>query len=190
MKVIIGNDVEKYFQSVSVFDRYTENVKPTVYFLGLSGEVGELCGELTNSNYPFIEDTQKIENEIGDVFWYWFALANRLKIDYKHIWNNSSLKNDGNYTKEILDIVSNTGRLIEHLKKSIRDDNSKITENRLKNIEEYMIKTLDSLFTFCNSICLKPSSILQSNYDKLSARQIVGTLQGEGDGKERIGASL
>jgi len=179
----IDNDIQKYFKSVRVFDRYNNNVKPSVYFLGLSGEVGELCGALINSKYPLVEDQQileKIKDEIGDIIWYWVALANILGIDYKCIWDTSfPAYNDNN---EILRLVSNVGRLSEHLKKSIRDDNGKITKHRLGNIEKYMAYTLDSLFVFCKTMGFKPSSILQLNYNKLFARHISGTLQGEGDG--------
>jgi NTP pyrophosphatase (non-canonical NTP hydrolase) len=46
----IGNDIELYAKSVHIYDRYPERYKPIVYFLGLSGEVGELIEAVDQAN--------------------------------------------------------------------------------------------------------------------------------------------
>lgn len=182
---MIGKDINKYFELVSAFDRYKDSVKPSVYFLGLSGEVGELCDVIYNAkDFPFItkqEDIDKITGEFGDVFWYWFALAQNLGIDYNKIWNGL-VEKEYDTKIPILKLVASVGRLTEHLKKSFRDDDGKITPKRLENINENMYKTLDNLFAVCSFISKTPYEILQKNYDKLAARHVAGTLQGEGDG--------
>lgn len=180
---------EDYFAKVSGFDKYIEDVKPTVYFLGLSGEIGELVEAIADVNG--IDDNEiqwqeKVLDEIGDVFWYWFALTNNLKLDYKKIWNNTLAEyKELHYTDDaiILNVVASSGRLLEHLKKSIRDDGGKITETRLIKIEEKLTETLSNIFGFCrNNMRRDPYVILQRNYNKLSARNKAGTLHGEGEG--------
>jgi NTP pyrophosphatase (non-canonical NTP hydrolase) len=192
----IGNDIELYAKSVHIYDRYPERYKPIVYFLGLSGEVGELIEAVDQAND--IENKndlwrKQVIAELGDVFWYWCALANNLSIDYKSIWNlvysetysrqsfHDMYKNDIHST-EILKIVICVGRIIEHLKKSYRDDDGKITPQRLEKIEQKFAEMLEHIFGFCALIDVKPYDVLQNNYAKLYARNEAGTIQGEGDG--------
>lgn len=185
----ISEDIDTYVKLVGIYDKYVEDVKPTVYFLGLIGEISELAGavnqvDVFSPEEDHVKSKQKIADELGDVMWYWFALAKALNYNYKNMWNiviiNAKHSNpEGN---EILDIVSSGGRVVEHLKKSIRDDGGKITAQRAERIQEKMVETLDHILMFCKSIGVTPWEVLQRNYDKLYARNEAGTLQGEGDG--------
>jgi len=116
--------------------------------------------------------------------WYWFGLAKELKYDYVDMWMRVKL--DVEHTNpngnELLKIVESAGRIVEHLKKSIRDDGGKITGKRSVRIQEKMIETLDHTLLLCKDLKMDPYEILQRNYDKLYARNEAGTLQGEGDG--------
>lgn len=191
----IGENVGAYVESVGRYDRYAENAKPTVYFLGLSGEIGELVEAVDNVNgidKNEKEWQEKVIAELGDVFWYWCGLAKELRLDYEMVWNLVYSETysrqrfherhaDGSQT-ELLKIVASSGRLLEHLKKSIRDDGGKITSARLEKIEQKLAETLEHIFAFCVTMKVDPWTILQKNYDKLFARNEAGTLQGEGDG--------
>ena len=192
----IGEDIETYVDLVNVYDKYAEDVKPTVYFLGLSGEVGELTEAIDDVNE--LEDKElewqnKVIAELGDIFWYWCGLTNNLKVNYKQIWNIVYSETYSRqsfhkrhepkmYTTELLKVIGCSGRLIEHLKKSIRDDDGIITPKRLEKIEQKLAETLEHLFGFCVTMDVNPYKVLQKNYDKLYARNEAGTLQGEGDG--------
>jgi NTP pyrophosphatase (non-canonical NTP hydrolase) len=191
----IGEDIETYVESVGIYDRYVEDAKPTVYFLGLSGEIGELVEVVDSVNGIDKNESawqERVLGELGDVFWYWCGLAKGLKLDYAMLWNQVYSETysrqrfherhaDGSQT-ELLKIVSSSGRLLEHLKKSIRDDGGKITSERLVKIEQKLAETLEHVFAFCVTMKVDPWTILQKNYDKLFARNEAGTLQGEGDG--------
>lgn len=190
----IGEDINVYVEAVSAYDRYIENVKPSVYFLGLGGEVGELCEALDDVNA--IDNNEKewrkhVLAELGDVMWYWFGLSRNLKLDWNRIWElvdsetysrQSFHERNKNNNTAILKIVACTGRLLEHRKKSHRDDGGKITNERLDKIEQKLAEMLEHIFAFCVSVGITPTEVLQNNYDKLFARNEAGTLQGEGDG--------
>lgn len=186
----IGQDVELYVRLVHQYDKYKSEVKPTVYFLGLAGEVSELAGGIkdfngyADSETRAIQKENKIIGEIGDVFWYWFALAKELKFNYYEMWNIAltNMKHTKPHNDEILYVVESSGRVIEHLKKSIRDDNGEITSERKEKIREKMLETLDYLLLFAKSVNIDPYHIMQRNYDKLYARNEEGTISGEGDG--------
>jgi len=192
----VGDDIQVYADLVGVYDKYASNVKPNIYFLGLSGEVGELTEAIDSVN-DLENRKQEWQNqvvaELGDIFWYWCGLTKALKIDYRLIWDlvysetysRQSFQNrhaPEMHTTELLKVIGCAGRLIEHLKKSIRDDDGKITPQRLEKIEQKLADTLEHLFGFCATMDVDPYEVLQKNYDKLFARNEAGTLQGEGDG--------
>lgn len=187
------NSPDEYFKLVSQFDKYPESVKPNIYFIGLAGETGELAKALADIR-PFggdddevVKETNLLKSELGDVMWYWFALTKSLDIDYNRIWLDVSLEQEGTHPDQIpletiLLLVSHVGRIMEHLKKSIRDDNGIITEERKAKIEQEMADTLWQLMMFIKQFEFTPVNILESNYEKLDARNKAGKIHGEGEG--------
>ena len=183
----------EYFNLVSKFDKYPNSEKPNIYFIGLAGETGELTKALADVK-PFGGDSESIEketnilkSEIGDVLWYWFALAKSLDIDYNNIWLDVSYEQRKTHINHIpletiLLLVSHVGRLMEHLKKSIRDDKGIITKERKNKIEQELADTLWHIMLFIKQFEFTPMEILELNYEKLYARNKAGTIHGEGEG--------
>ena len=82
---------------------------------GLGGEVGEVQNEVKKmyrlmskevsvdskaiKNLKFSERKEKIKNELGDVLWYVFAIANNLDISIEDVIFNNIIKNEMNINK-------------------------------------------------------------------------------------------
>ena len=77
-----------------------------------------------------------------------------------------------------LGLAGESGEVVEHLKKFIRDDNI--------NLEELKKELGDAIYYWCR-ICkqfgLEPSDVMQANVEKLISRWERGKLRGDGDNR-------
>ena len=69
--------INKYEMTLSKFDVYPKETKPWIYFLGLSGEVGELCEKYKKivRDGGDLERNHTMLMELGDVLWYLTRIA-------------------------------------------------------------------------------------------------------------------
>lgn len=87
-----------YLLNIKRLQSNLEKKKPEVNLtvpylaMGLSGEVGEVSNVLKrslNDAWGKESDKEKLEDELGDVFWYLFMLIDKLELDPEVILNKN-----------------------------------------------------------------------------------------------------
>ncbi|MBW6442493.1 nucleoside triphosphate pyrophosphohydrolase family protein [Patescibacteria group bacterium] len=85
-----------------------------------------------------------------------------------------------NITYPALGLGGETGEVLEEIKRVLRDDNSKVSEERKKNIEKEMGDVLWYLATLSTELGLDLNKIAELNIEKLSSRKERDQLHGSG----------
>jgi len=79
-----------------------------------------------------------------------------------------------------LGLSGEAGEVAEHIKKALRDDNSKITPERKEKLKKELGDVLWYLSQLSTELGLDLGEVAQCNLDKLAGRKSKGTLQGSG----------
>ena len=87
----------------------------------------------------------------------------------------------GNWIYPTLGLAGETGEIAEKIKKAIRDDAGKMSEERRAALRKELGDVLWYLATLCSELNLTLADVAQANLDKLAARQQHGKLHGSGD---------
>lgn len=80
-----------------------------------------------------------------------------------------------------LAIAGEAGEILEHIKKSKRDDDGGLTDERREKVIKEMGDVLWYLAMTAERLGIPLSEVAQINLDKLAARKVNGTLHGDGD---------
>lgn len=170
-----------------------ETVKPNapscVYpVFGLCGEAGEVV-QVLNSH---LGQTAELNKECGDVLWYVAAICSDLSIQMSDVagWEtfyafqyNSSLTNSPCLHQLIAELFIAVSIVAEATKKTIRDSNGIVTNERLAVIKAALRRVLVALAAICGQRGIDFGHVAQVNLDKLASRAARGTIQGSGDAR-------
>ena len=143
---------------------------------GLLSELGELVEARTAG------DKALIQGELGDNFWYVAAGADALKTPLYTIYNWTVTKRPSSVEESMDALMVLAGLIAGHIKKSIRDDEGFLTQERADNIRACLSKYMHHL-EFITDDYGSVNGILNANLNKLADRKARGVLQGSGDNR-------
>jgi len=87
----------------------------------------------------------------------------------------------GNFTYPALGLAGETGEVSEKLKKAIRDDQGRITEERREALARELGDVLWYISALCTELHLSLQDVAEQNLSKLAVRQAESKLHGDGD---------
>lgn len=87
----------------------------------------------------------------------------------------------GNWTYPALGLAGETGEVCEKLKKALRDDQGRISAERLDLLARELGDVLWYIAALCSELGLNLQDIAENNLAKLQARQQNHQLHGDGD---------
>lgn len=90
-------------------------------------------------------------------------------------------RGEGNWIYPALGLAGESGEICEKIKKCIRDDNGKMTDERRTLLAKELGDVLWYVATLCSELKLSMSDVAAGNLAKLAARKDAGTLHGSGD---------
>ena len=88
---------------------------------------------------------------------------------------------EGNFTYPALGLAGETGEVCEKLKKAIRDDGGKVSDERRSLLAKELGDVLWYLATLSTELGLDLEAIAAGNLAKLAARKEAGKIHGSGD---------
>lgn len=157
---------------------YADEVAIPYVVIGLNGEIGELCEKIEQEAK---EDL--VIKELGDIFWYMAGIRVELNLQIEEDWN-WLLKPKS--ATNILQLLSESGKISEQIKKFLRDDYKTGEENifpekRRKVIEEAWKNIWLQLNTICDSMNTSIEEVARINNEKLASRKERNVIHGSGD---------
>lgn len=87
----------------------------------------------------------------------------------------------GNWIYPALGLAGESGEICEKIKKAIRDDDGKMTDERKALLAKELGDVLWYLATMCSELGLNMQDVAEANLAKLAARKSSGRLHGDGD---------
>ena len=90
-------------------------------------------------------------------------------------------RGEGNWIYPALGLAGESGEICEKIKKAIRDDGGKMTEERRTLLAKELGDVLWYVSTMCSELKLDLDEVAAGNLAKLAARQANGKLHGSGD---------
>lgn len=90
-------------------------------------------------------------------------------------------KGEGNWIYPALGLAGETGEICEKIKKCIRDDGGRMTDERRDLLRKELGDVLWYLATLATELGLDLQDVAEANLAKLARRQEAGTLRGDGD---------
>ena len=183
-------EYKEYEDVVAEMPQLYEAIHAKSYvILGLAGEVSELYEKLvqsdTNEHFPMeIEERDGIEKELGDCLWY-MAMTRRLfefNLPDSFVFPQSTNPCPENKRLTISLIVT-CGRIVEHMKKAIRDTKANIDPQRKVAMTELWMRMMELLCEISHYVGTRLTKIADKNVHKLNSRQDRRVLKGEGDNR-------
>lgn len=173
--------------------------------LGLNGEEGETCGVIVGLTFPLTEkDRSTTMKEFGDQAWY---LANLLfdigfkmgmlagtaapvdvqKLQDDHFpWWKLPEEVEANFSRlptHAMLLSAGCGAVAEHVKKALRDDKQKLSEDRKLKILSASVAVWQHWLELVSMFGFSAEEVLRLNIAKLADRQARGVLGGSGDNR-------
>lgn len=90
-------------------------------------------------------------------------------------------RGEGNWVYPALGLAGESGEICEKVKKCIRDDGGKMTDERRALLAKELGDVLWYVATLASELGLSMDEIAAGNLAKLAARKTAGTLHGSGD---------
>ena len=90
-------------------------------------------------------------------------------------------RSEGNFTYPALGLAGETGEVCEKLKKAIRDDGGKVSEERRSLLAKELGDVLWYVATLSTELGLDLEEVAAGNLAKLAARKQAGKIHGSGD---------
>jgi len=90
-------------------------------------------------------------------------------------------RGEGNWIYPALGLAGESGEICEKIKKAIRDDGGKMTQERRALLAKELGDVLWYVATLCSELGLNLDEVAEGNLAKLAARQAGGKLHGSGD---------
>ena len=91
--------------------------------------------------------------------------------------------NDNNIYYPVLGLCSEAGEIAGKVKKIMRDNNGRITENHVDELKKELGDVLWYLAAICNELDISLSDVAKYNVEKLLSRKERGVLSGSGDNR-------
>lgn len=85
-----------------------------------------------------------------------------------------------NFIYPALGLAGETGEVMEHIKKAVRDDNGLMTPERLQKLRGELGDVMYYLARIADEVGLTMADVAMFNLNKLSERKAKGTLHGSG----------
>ncbi len=92
-------------------------------------------------------------------------------------------RGEGNWIYPALGLAGETGEICEKIKKALRDDSGKMTDERKAALRKEIGDVLWYIATLCTELDLELEEVAEENLAKLAARQASGKLHGSGDNR-------
>jgi len=159
--------------------------------LGLCGEIGEALDKVQH-----VDDAEAITGELGDVLWYVVNTALDLDITIPSVIDSIILGGTECQTFDqlqgrflaldascFLAFVVYAGRIAEIAKKSIRDTNGSVSDEKVQIIRENLGYILLGITRFADMYSVPLQAVAQANINKLFSRRDRGVLSGDGDNR-------
>lgn len=90
-------------------------------------------------------------------------------------------RGEGNWIYPALGLAGESGEICEKIKKAIRDDAGRMTDERRALLAKELGDVLWYVATMCSELGLSLDDVASHNLAKLAARKTAGTLHGSGD---------
>ncbi|MCO6400747.1 MAG: nucleoside triphosphate pyrophosphohydrolase family protein [Verrucomicrobia bacterium] len=90
-------------------------------------------------------------------------------------------RGEGNWVYPALGLAGESGEICEKIKKCLRDDGGKMTDERRALLAKELGDVLWYIATLCSELGLSMDDVAAANLAKLAARKDAGTLHGSGD---------
>lgn len=150
--------------------------------LGLCGEVGELTAACARG------DEKEIPKEIGDVLWYAANVANDCGMELSVVCKRKTFQKMKeriywDADEACIDLVVVAGIVAENTKKTIRDNDGVLQDNRRDNIAKALRELLVILALIAQMCGTTLEACAKTNIAKLKSRQERGKLTGDGDNR-------
>lgn len=148
--------------------------------LGLCGEVGELTAAC------ILKDKKNTPKEIGDVLWYVANVAADAGLQLSEVCKRKtfSYRNKARFwdrAEACENLTVEAGVVAENVKKTIRDHDGVLQENRQANIKRALKAVVLALASIARDSETTLEKCAKMNLDKLRSRQERGKLKGSGD---------
>lgn len=155
------------------------NLGSNMYYptLGLAGECAEVLQKIL-----YTDNKDEIVKECGDVLWYVANLSIELGITIDPDKPTLSSHNIGIQTMVEFNVI-HAGTICECIKKTMRDDNNTMRDDRLKKIEHALYTIIYNISGIAFLLDTTLSNIMETNIDKLFSRKERGVLKGDGDNR-------
>jgi NTP pyrophosphatase (non-canonical NTP hydrolase) len=88
-----------------------------------------------------------------------------------------------NFVYPVLGLVGETGEVAEKIKKVIRDDGGKLSDEKRQEIAKELGDVMWYMAQLSTELGLKLSDVIKANLEKLSSRKVRGKLHGSGDNR-------
>jgi NTP pyrophosphatase (non-canonical NTP hydrolase) len=100
-------------------------------------------------------------------------------------WTNRTAiyPKDGGITYAVIGLANEAGEVLGVIKKMIRDDNSKLSEEKKEKILDEVGDVLWYAARVCVELGVDVEDVLQRNHDKLEDRLARNVIQGSGDNR-------
>ena len=92
-------------------------------------------------------------------------------------------RGQGNWTYPALGLAGETGEICEKLKKAIRDDAGRVSDERKAAIAKELGDVMWYIAALCTELGLEMDAIAEGNLKKLAERQTANKLHGDGDNR-------
>ena len=90
-------------------------------------------------------------------------------------------RGEGNFVYPALGLAGESGEVCEKVKKAIRDDGGRLTEERKALLAKELGDVLWYAATMASELELDLGEVAAANLAKLAARKAAGTIHGDGD---------
>jgi len=178
---------QKFVNKTAFFPRSTQGRNISYLVMGIVEEVGEIYEVILKKNKLKETDNYlneyvitQIIKELGDLVWYITAICNEMTFSLGCLIQYTKVKiinNNINHSSLLLYL----GDLSGAVKKMIRDDKEKITEEKSNLIITNLCNILGYVLQICNNNKIKFETVLDVNMNKIKNRMKKGTLHGSGN---------
>ena len=180
------DDYQAQALSTAIYPNIGNNLDYAVH--GLSSEAGELA---PYALAPIPEDQgQNVQGELGDVLWYSSIVLYELGLTFSECGMESSEQIEmeacevvgySSFVQVYLCLIEQVGIISGHVKKRMRDDDGRLTEERKQKIAHALRQVVTLIARLGSLLDLSFDGLLQANLAKLRSRQQRGVIGGVGD---------
>jgi hypothetical protein len=182
-------DYNEYQQQALTTAIYPVDREVDYTIVGLGSEIGELAEVYATAKKGFYgnfnaADAKDALSECGDIFWYGAATADALGLQLD--WVLKQAKTDIHHASKgltLVDMVVAHGQIQGLLKKSIRDDNGYLNDDKERKMVTQLCHIWNHTAQFIYLLGGTENGVMNANLNKLADRKARGVLQGSGNNR-------